>query len=112
MASWDDVGKIALSLPDTTPGEAHEGSPAYDVAGRQFARLRWDEGRELLQFWAVDREGLAASNPEAYSLWKAFPAAVFAWLDQLDTDEVHEIVTDSWRARAPKRLVKAHPEVS
>lgn len=112
MASWDDVGKIALSLPETTAGQAHEGSPAYDVAGRQFARLRWDEGRELLQFWAGDREGLAASNPDAYSLWKAFPAAVFGWLDQLDTDELREIIIDSWRARAPKRLVKTHPEVS
>jgi hypothetical protein len=65
-----------------------------------------------LQFWTGDREGLAASNPDAYSLWKAFPAAVFAWLDQVDTDELREIVTDSRRVRAPKRLVKTHPEVS
>ena len=43
MASWDDVGKIALALPEAMAGQAHEGSPAYDVAGRQFARLRWDE---------------------------------------------------------------------
>jgi hypothetical protein len=35
-----------------------------------------------------------------------------AWLDQLGTDELREIVTDSWRVRAPKRLVKAHPEIS
>jgi hypothetical protein len=69
MASWEDVGKVALGLPETAVGEAHEGSPA-------------------------------------------FPSAVLAWLDQLDTDEVQEIVTDSWQVRVPMRVVKAHPEVS
>jgi hypothetical protein len=79
------------------------------VAGRQFARLRWDDdtGREILQFWTTDpgaREALAQA--EAYWLAKAFPAAVFGWLDQLDTAELRELLVDSWLARAPKRLAQ------
>lgn len=35
MAKWDDVGATALTLPEVTVGQAHEGSPAYDVAGRR-----------------------------------------------------------------------------
>jgi hypothetical protein len=113
MASWDDVGKVALGLPEVAAGQAHEGSPAYDVAGKQFARLRWDDaGREILQFWSGEsREALVQGKPDAYWITKAFPAAVFAWLDQLDAGELREILTDSWRVRAPKRLAKGHPEV-
>ncbi|MFI5690251.1 hypothetical protein ACIA58_00305 [Kribbella sp. NPDC051586] len=113
MSTWADVGRIALALPAALAGRAHEGSPAYDVAGHQFARLRRDDdNREILQFWTTDdREALAGSNPEAYWLAKAFPSAVFAHLDALAADELREIVTDSWRARAPKRLLKAHPEI-
>lgn len=112
MATWDDVGKIALRLPEATPGQAHEGSPAYDVKGKQFARLRWDDGREILQFWSNEgRDELVRAKPEAYWVVKAFPSAVFAWLDQVDATELDEIVTDSWLARAPKRLVKANPDV-
>ena len=72
-----------------------------------------DEGREILQFWTGDsRAALVQGKPDAYWIVKAFPPAVFAWLDQLGTDELREIITDSWRVRAPKRLVKAHPEIS
>ena len=112
MAIWEDVGRIALDLPGTAASHAHDGvSPAYDVAGKQFARLRWDQGREILQFWAGDaREALVKSNPDAYWVMKAFPSALFAWLDQLDVAELREIVTDSWRVRAPKRLLKSQPE--
>ena len=114
MTTWDDVGRIALTLPDVAEGRAHEGSPAYDVSGRQFARLRWnDERREILQFWSDDREALAHSRPDAYWITKAFPAAVFAHLDAIALDELREILTDSWRTRAPKRVIKAaHPEIS
>ena len=114
MANWEDVGRIAQDLPDTVASYAHDGeSPAYDVSGKQFARLRWDEEREIMQFWAGDaREALVESNPDAYWVAKAFPSALFAWLDQLEVAELRELVTDSWRVRAPKRLVKAHPEVS
>ncbi|WP_405059260.1 hypothetical protein OG474_41950 [Kribbella sp. NBC_01505] len=109
MANWTDVARIAAALPETTPGQAHEGSPTYEVAGRQFARLRWNnEGREILQFWTPDRESLAAASPTTYWLAKAFPAAIFAWLDQLDTPELTELLTDSWTARSPTRLRRMH----
>ena len=114
MSTWSDLGRIALALPEVAEGQAHEGSPAYDVSGRQFARLRWeDDGREILQFWAGDdRNALIQSNPDAYFIVRAFPSAIFAYLAALDVDELREIVTESWRVRAPKRLVKAHPELS
>ncbi|TCC39061.1 hypothetical protein E0H75_39440 [Kribbella capetownensis] len=114
MSSWDEVGRIALGLPEVAEGQAHEGSPAYDVSGKQFARLRWeDDGREILQFWTGDdRNALIQSNPDAYFIVRAFPSAIFAYLGALGVDELREIVTDSWQVRAPKRLVKAHPEVS
>lgn len=114
MTTWEDLGRIALALPDVAEGQAHEGSPAYDVAGKQFARLRWeDDGREILQFWTGDDRGaLVQTKPQAYWITRAFPSAMFAYLDALDVDELREIVTESWRVRAPKRLVKAHPEVS
>ncbi|MFB6721715.1 MmcQ/YjbR family DNA-binding protein [Kribbella sp. NPDC056345] len=108
MADWVRVGRVAAELPETAPGVAHEGSPTYEVAGRQFARLRWnDEGREILQFWVpdpADRQALVAASPDAYWLAKAFPSAVFAWLDQLDENELTEVVTDSWTARAPAKV--------
>ncbi|GAB3945500.1 hypothetical protein GCM10029976_071390 [Kribbella albertanoniae] len=106
MADWTGVGRVAAELPETAPGVAHEGSPTYEVAGRQFARLRWnDEGREILQFWVPDDRGaLVAASPDTYWLAKAFPSAVFAWLDQLDDDELTEVVTDSWSARAPVKV--------
>jgi hypothetical protein len=111
VATWDDVGRIALDLPGTVVSEAHEGSPAYDVQKRQFARLRWDDtGREILQFWTEDREALVHGRPDAYWVTKAFPAAVFGWLDSIAPDELREIITDSWRARAPKRLLESLPE--
>jgi hypothetical protein len=112
VSTWEDVGRIALGLPGTVVSHAHEGSPAYDVSGRQFARLRWEDvtGREILQFWTEDREALVHDKPGAYWITKAFPAAVFGWLDSIDADELREIITDSWRVRAPKRLLKSQPE--
>ncbi|TDD56340.1 hypothetical protein E1263_25200 [Kribbella antibiotica] len=108
MADWTEVERIAATLPETAPGVAHEGSPAYDVAGRQFARLRWnDAGREILQFWTpdpADRDALTAGSPATYWLAKAFPSAVFGWLDAIDAPELVEVLTDSWAARAPARV--------
>jgi hypothetical protein len=115
MANRDDVGTIALTRPEVTAGQAHEGSPAYDVAGRQLARLRHDEDRQILHFWVADlgaKKALMKSEPVTYWTVQAFAthSSLWAWLDRLDQLELRELLVESWQARAPKRLAKAHPD--
>ena len=58
MSTWEDVGRIAADLPGTVASQAHEGSPAYDVARKQFARLRWDDtGRAPEVLLGTKRDG-------------------------------------------------------
>jgi hypothetical protein len=116
MANWDDVAATALALPEVTSGQAHEVSPAYDVAGRQFARLRHDESRQILHFWVADlgaKQELIGSEPSTYWTVRAFAAhsSLWAWLDRLDRHELRELLVESWYARAPQRLAKAHPHL-
>jgi len=115
-ANWDDVGTIALTLPEVTAGQAHEGSPTYHVAGRQFARLRHDENRQILHFWVADlgaKQALMESEPSTFWTVRAFAthSSLWAWLDRLDRGELRELLIESWQARAPKRLAKSHPDL-
>ena len=114
MASWADLGKAVEDLPEVHPSRAHEGSPAFDVGRRQFLRLRVDDdGRSILQFWVRDQgiqEGLVQSSPHVFWVHHRFAVpAVMAWLDALDAGTLREVAVESWSARAPKSLVKAHP---
>ena len=118
MAGWGDVERVAADLPEVSASSAHEGSPALDVAGRQFARLRVDPdqgGRALLQFWVRDagiQDGLVQSEPDVYLVHHRFAVpAVLAWLDRLDDAALRELLVESWTARGPKRLVRQHPDV-
>ena len=103
MASWRDVERIAAGLPGARPGLAHEGSPTYDVGRHPFARLRRDDGREILQFWSLDldSEPALADRSDVFFRVDTFrvKASVWAWLDRLDEQELREILEDSWRAR-------------
>ena len=107
MATWVEAQAVALSLPGAELGEAHEGSPAVWVRRRQFARLRWDGGRELLLVPMYTKE-----DADTY---RAIPGysryVVLAALDRLDPGTVRELIVESWVARAPKRLVMAHPDL-
>ena len=113
MTTWREAERIALTLPEAELGEAHEGSAAVFVRSRQFARLRWDGDRELLQVWLADAALVSpyvAEDPETY---RAIPGyselVVLGALDRLEDTTVRELLVESWAARAPKRLVAAHP---
>lgn len=117
MVTWVDVERVGLSLPETTLGEAHEGSPAVLVRTQQFARLRWDDAsNEILQFWVPDPDLVQAyvqADPELY--WGApgfSKKVVMTRLGRLTEEVVRELLVESWCARAPVSLRKAHPDLS
>ena len=85
------------------------------VHGTQFARLRWDGDRGLLQVWVADAALVAPyveENPEIYPAIPGYSKlVVLGALDRLDAATVRELLVESWAARAPKRLVAAHPDL-
>jgi hypothetical protein len=58
----------------------------------------------------VAKEALLADDPRVYfttSHFDGYPA-VLARLDRIASDDLEELITEAWLARAPKRLVDAY----
>ncbi|WP_353945997.1 MmcQ/YjbR family DNA-binding protein [Streptomyces sp. HUAS MG91] len=113
MPDADDVRTIALSLPDTTEKIAWS-MPTFRVAGKMFATLPEEETSIAVRCPKVERDELVRAEPDKF--WIADHEASFAWvrvrlaaLD--DTDELRDILADSWRQAAPTRLAESHPEL-
>ena len=101
---------ICLALPEATEQETW-GAPTYRVRAKIFAMPRGDDGR--LAVWCKAPPGAQAV------LVGSDPARFFAppyvghrgWIgvrldgDETDWGEVTELVTQSYRMTAPKRLV-------
>ena len=123
MATWADVRRLALALPETSERLMH-GNPSWRVRDALFA---WD--RPLR---AADRAALAAAAPDGAVLgvrtadldakdallgqdgavFFTVPhfqryAAVLVRLDVVGSEDLEEVLTDGWLARAPKRLAAA-----
>jgi hypothetical protein len=120
MATWDDVARIALALPETTE-ELAWGSRHWKVRGKGFvwerplrksdlkalgdgapdgpilgARVEHLVAKEAL---LQDRSGVFFTIPH----FDGYPA-VLVLLDQIDLDGLDEVVVEAWLCRAPKRL--------
>jgi hypothetical protein len=129
VATWDDVRRIALALPETSERESR-GHPQWEVKGKLFV---WD--RPLRK---ADHAALGDAAPEGPILGArvehlvakdavlADPSGVFfttphfdgypivlVRLDEVGLDDLDEVIVEAWLARAPKRLVAeylAHAE--
>lgn len=109
MSTEDDVRRFAMALPEVTERTSY-GTPAFYVAGRIFARLHEDPG--VLVCWREnlgEREVLLAADPEKFFTTDHYTghASVLVRLDQVAVDELSELLTEAWHARAPKRLQRA-----
>jgi hypothetical protein len=116
VATWGDVERVGLTLPDAALGEAHEGSLAVVVGAKQFARLRFDDrGAEVLQVWLPDAALVAPVVAEDPGHRWAAPGfsryVVMARLSALDDAAVRELLVESWTCRAPARLRAAHADL-
>ena len=122
MATWDDVARLALALPEATEGPSHSGSRSWRVRDKAFAwerPLRRADVAELgdavpdgpvLAVRVPDigaRAALVADSPDVYFATAHFAGypAVLVWLDRIDVDELAEVLDEAWACRAPRRLV-------
>ena len=107
MVSESDVREIALSLPETIEKPSY-GTPGFRVKDKLFARIR--EERDVLVLWREsldEREFLIAAEPDKFFTTPHYDGhpLVLVRLGAVDRDELTELITESWRLRAPKRLV-------
>lgn len=108
MATEDDARELCLALPETIEKPSY-GMPGFRVRDRLFARIR--EERGVLVVWCEEgeKELLIESDPAKFFTTPHYDGhpMVLVRLDAVDREELKELVTDSWRLRAPKRAVAA-----
>jgi hypothetical protein len=124
MATWDDVRRIALGLPETSEavswGHAHwrvkdkgfvwerplrrpdlealgDAAPDGEVLG---ARVEHLVAKEAL---LADPSGLYFTTPH----FDGYPA-VLVRLDDISVQDLEEVIVEAWLCRAPKRLAQAY----
>jgi len=125
MATWDDVERIALALPETDADVFFEGWRQWRVKGKNFAwerplrpsdlRVLGDSAPvgEILGVRVADldvKEQVLAESTDAVFTIPHFDgyAAVLVLLDEVELDELEELITESWCTRAPKRVLAAY----
>lgn len=120
MATLDDVRTLALSLPEVEE-RSKAGLVSWTVKGKLFVwerPLRKGDLEALgpaapaglvLGAQVADlgvKEALLAGEPEVFLTTPHFDgySIVLVRLDVIDEEELQEVVTEAWLARAPKRL--------
>jgi hypothetical protein len=105
------VRRLALSLPDTAEAPHHD-MTSFRVAGKIFATMPSGGGR--LHGFVGDDEVSAsvAEYPAAVEelLWGAKRRGCRVLLSQATAPLVRELLTESWRGRAPRKLLAAFDE--
>ena len=128
MATWDDVRRIALSLPETSE-QPSRGLPQWRVKDKGFV---WERplrraDLEVLGDQApngpilgarvehlVAKEALLADDPSIYFTTPHFDGypAILVRLDRIGLEDLHELIVEAWLARAPARLAKTYVDTS
>lgn len=121
MATIDDVARIAMELPEVTEGTSF-GNRAWSVAGKGFAWERPFSKADIKRFGdetppegpilgvrvedLSEKEAVLAAHPDTCFTIPHFDgyAAVLVRLPVVSEEELRELVTDAWLARAPRKL--------
>lgn len=106
MVTEEDVRRVALSLPHTTEKPSY-GTPGFRVKDKLFARIR-EEGDVLALFVAdeSEKQGLISAEPDKFfttSHYDRYPMVLVRFA-AVEVAELTELLTESWRLRAPKRV--------
>jgi hypothetical protein len=126
VATWEDVRRIALALPETSEGESR-GMLRWAVKDKFFvwerplrrsdlealgddapdgailgARVEHLGAKEAL---LADASGVFFTTPH----FDGYPA-ILVRLDDIAVEDLTEVIVEAWLARAPKRLADAYAQ--
>jgi hypothetical protein len=126
VATWDDVRRIALSLPDTSE-RLSRGLASWTVRDKFFV---WERPLRRADLDAlgedapegpilgarvehlVAKEALLADDPGVFFTTPHFDGypAVLVRLEEISPEDLEEVIVEAWLARAPKRLAQKYLE--
>jgi hypothetical protein len=107
--TWDDVVSLAMHLPQVEEARWY-GTPSLKVVGKGFARLRSEaEGGLVLMCDLDEKAALVESGDPAFYTTPHYDGygAILVDLDRVDRAHLVELLTESWRIKAPAKLRKA-----
>jgi hypothetical protein len=128
VASWDDVRRIALALPETSERLSRDRCQ-WLVKDKLFVWERPLRAKEVAALGdaAPDgpilgarvehvgaKEALLADDPQVFFTtphFDGFPA-ILVRLGSIATHDLEEVVTEAWLVRAPRRLAEAYVQDS
>ena len=128
MATWDDVRRMALALPETSEAVSRE-LRQWRVKDKGFV---WERPlrRSDLEALGDDapggpimgarvehlgaKEALLADDPGVFFTTPHFDGypAVLVRLDRISLEVLKEVIIEAWLARAPKRLAQSYVDES
>jgi hypothetical protein len=108
MPSWKDVLAISLALPQTEVATWYR-TPGIKVAGKGFLRLRTEAEGGLVVFCDLDKkDALLRSGDPTYYTTPHYDGygAILIDLRKVGRADLEDLITESWRQRAPLKLLK------
>lgn len=124
-ATWDDVARLALALPEATERPSYSATRSWRVRDRAFAWERPLGEADVAELGdaapagpvlgirvpdVAARGDLIADSPGVYFTTSHFAGhpAVLVRLAAIGVDELAEVLDEAWACRAPRRLVAQH----
>jgi hypothetical protein len=121
MATWEDVDRLALALPQAVAGESYDGLRRWSVRDKMFA---WERPLRRPDLEALGdaaprgpvlaarvpdpgaKEALLADPGDVYFTTPHFDGypAILVRLDRIALPELEELLVEAWLSRAPRRL--------
>jgi len=128
VASWDDVRRIALALPETGERLSRD-LASWRVRDKLFVWERPLRPADVRALGAdaptgailgarvehlVAKEALLADDPEVFFTTPHFDGypAILVRLDKITVGDLNEVIVEAWLARAPRRLAQEYVDTS